>query len=347
MKYRIIAIFVLAVFVLNIGASTFADAKIKRSAASELVSLLPASDGVVTFDVRRFLDEALPKLLASNQTMLGKVTGEIDKIQEKVGIDVRQFDHIAAGVTTKRISDKDYDMDPVVIARGQTSSASLIGAAKLAAKGKYREEMIGDRTIYIFEGKKIAAASKPQAGNAKADAAVEKAIEKMSSEIAVAAVDSTTIAFGSPARVRQTIEAKTKVGLDITGLLERNQTSIVNFAGKLPAGVKSFIPLDNDELGKNIDAIQYVYGNANVVADVASLNFTARTQQNAQAKSLYETLSGLQMLGKGLLSGAKGADKQAYKRMIENAKISVKANEIVFDLQVPQSDIDIIVATLK
>ena len=74
---------------------------------------------------------------------------------------------------------------------------------------------------------------------------------------------------------------------------------------------------------------------------------TARTLQNAQAKSLHETLEGLQMLGKAFLGGSKAADKQVYSRMIGAAKFSLQANEVTLDLQVPQSDIDILVSSLK
>jgi hypothetical protein len=330
MKYRIFAFLLLSILALNLGGSTFADSK-SRKGSSELVGLLPASDGVVTLDVRRFFNDALPKLLSSNQPMLTHVTGEIDKFQAKTGIDVRQFESIAAGVTTKKVGEKKYDVEPVVIARGQISAASLIGAAKLAANAKYTEERVGERTIYIFSGAKLAGGS---------------ATDKFPGVVAVTVIDSTTIAFGSPARVRQTVEGRTRVDQELIGLLGQNQT-VASFATRVPAGMKSFIPMENDELGKNIDSIQYVYGNADVSGDLASVHVTARTLQNAQAKSLHETLEGLQMLGKAFLGSAKGADKQAYARMIGNAKFTQRANEVILDLQVPQSDIDILVGSLK
>jgi hypothetical protein len=307
-----------------------ADSKARKGGA-ELVSLLPASDGVITFDVKRFFDEALPQLLSSNPAMVEHVTGEIDKFQSKTGINIRQFESIAAGVATKRISEKKYDVDPVVIARGQISAASLIGAAKLAAKGKYTEQRVGERTVYIFSGMKAA------------DPAVTTSFD----QVAVTVIDPLTIAFGTPERVRQALEARTSVGSDLTSLLGQNPTSVTSFAAKVPAGMKSFMPLENDELGKNIDSIQYLYGNADVAGDLATVHVTARTLQNAQAKSLHETLEGLQMLGKAFLGSAKGADKQVFARMIGNAKFTVKANEVVFDLQVPKSDIDILVGALK
>lgn len=335
MKYRIIAIVVLGVLVMNLGGSTFADTKAKKASFNQLVSLLPASDGVITFDARRFFGEALPQVLSGNQPMLGKMTTKIEEFRTKYGIDIRQFDEVAVGITSRQIAAKQYDVDPVVVARGQISSASLIGAAKTAANNKYREERVGDRVLYIFDAKK---------GAAHVPAA--KAVGDMS-EVGVSSIDERTVVFGEVGRVRATLEGKTRVGSDLTVMLERSPVSVAAFAIKPPAGLKAFIPLDNDELGKNIDSIQYVYGNANILADKASVHMTARTLQNAQATSLFETLEGLQMIGKAFLGGSRAADKQVYARLIDSAKFSVKANEVMFDLTVPQSDIDVLVGLLK
>jgi hypothetical protein len=288
---------------------------------------------VIILDVKRFFGDALPKLLSNNQPMLARITSEIEEFRSTTGIDIRQFDSIAAGTTARQIGVKKYDLEPVVIARGQTSSAALIGAAKLAANGKYTEEIVRDRTIYIFSGASIPFFPHVAAG-------------KFSEGVAVTVIDSTTLAFGTLARVRQTLEAKTKVGTDISGLLNQNPTAVTSFAAKLPPGMKAFLPIENDELGKNIDSIQYFYGNADVAVGGATIHMTARTLQNAQATSLHETLEGLQILGKAFLGGSKSADKQVYARLVEKVKFSVRGNEVNIDLQIPQTDIDILVGAL-
>ncbi len=349
MKNRSISLFVLAVLILNVGVTSFADSKAgkaKRSQATKLALLLPASDGVVTLDVKRFFSVALPKLLSANQPMLNDVLAKIDDMKARTGIDIRQFEYLAAGVTAKKISDKDYDLEPVVIAKGQINSGALLGAAKVAANGKYREEKAGDKTIYVFEAKDIAEQVKKQTPAAKSGIA-DTVINKLSREVAVTAIDANTIVFGSLPLVRQTLDAKTTVGPDLTSLIAKRETSVVSFAGKLPAGMSAFLPLENDELGKNIESIRYVYGSMDVNGEITSVNMTARTAQNSQATALLETLEGLQMVGKALLGGAKGADKKVYVRMLENAKFSAKGNEVVFDLQVPQNDIDVLIGMMK
>ncbi len=351
MKNRILALSCLLILVLNMTGSAVADGSSKRKAsaqANQLAALLPASDGVVTIDVKRFFSVALPKLLTSNQPMLAKVTAQIDEMKAKTGIDIRQFEYLAAGVTAKQVAGKEYDVDPVIIARGQVSSGSLIGAAKLASNGKYKEEKAGDRTIYVFSTQDLANEAKKQVPAVKDPAMVDKVIGKLSKDVAVTAIDANTIAFGDPVLVRQAVStAKTSVSSDLISLLAKKETSVVNFAAKMPNGMSVFLPLENDELGKNIDAIRYVYGNMDVAGEAMTMNVTARTLQNAQATALLETLEGLQLIGKALLGSGKGADKQVYGRLIENVKFSAKANEVALDLSVPQSDIDILVGMLK
>lgn len=346
MKNQFFAAIVLCVLFLNLTGSSFAEVKGMNTQTNQLVSLLPASDGVVTLDVKRFFSTALPTILSANQPMLNKILGRIDEIKTKTGIDIRQFEYLAAGISSKKIGEKKYDLDPVIIARGQINAAALIAAGKLAANGKYREEKIGSKTIYVFAAKEIAQQNK-QAVNPKRSSMVDKVIGKLSQELAVAAFDTNTIAFGALPLVRQTLEARTPINSELTGLLNKNEVSVVNFAAKLPAGMGAFLPLDNDELGKNIDSIRFVFGNVNVSGDNTSVHMTARTLQNAQAQGLFETLEGFQILGKIALSGSKSADKQVYARLIQNARFSVNANDVILNLQVPQQDIDVLIGVLK
>jgi len=343
MKNRFFALAALFVLVLNLGASTFADVKSRSAQSNQLVSLLPASDAVVTLNASRFFGEALPRVLAANQPLLDKVTAKIDEIKGKTGVDFRQFENIAVGVNFRNTAPKKFDFDPIVIARGQIDAGALIGAAKLAANGKYREERLGNRTIYLFQPREIA----EQHAARTAPGAADKAINKLSSEIAVTVYDQNTLVFGTLAQVKQMLGGRSKVGADLTAFIDRQPSSIVNFAAKTPRGLRTLVPLDNDELGKNIDSIRYLYGNMDVAADSAAIQVTAQTAQAAQANSLLETLKGLQMVGKALLGSATTPDKQVYGRMIENARLTANGNEVTFDLQVPQGDIDILIGKVK
>lgn len=346
MKSKLFAFFTLSVLILNTAATALGDTKSRKSAnTAAIVAMLPASDGVVVFDIKRFLDSALPQMLSGNQTMLAEVTKAIEEAKVKTGIDVRQFETLAAGVTATKVRPKEYDFDSVLIARGQVNSATILAAAKLAAKGKYREEKIGERTVYIFEARDVAAVHAPQGTSATAGM-IKKALGAFSKEMAAAALDGNTLAFGAVERVKETVAGTTKVDKEITGLLNKTETPVATFAARVPEGMSAFLPLDNDELGKNIDSIKLLYGSIDVNGTGTNLNATARTLQAEQALSLKETLDGLQMLGKMFLGSAKGADKQVYARLVENVKFSTKGNEVSMNLAIAQTDVDFLIGLL-
>lgn len=345
MKSKLFAIFTLSVFVLNLAGSTLADTKKKASTVPAIVSLLPNSDGVAVLDVKRFLNTALPQFLSGNQKMLGEVNAAIDTAKTKTGIDFRQFETVAAGFTIKHIKEKEYDFDPVIIARGNISVGGIFGAAKIASNGKYKEEKVGDRVIYVFSGKEIAAQHAPQAGQHAGT--VEKAIGGFAEELAVTVIDPQTLAVGSLDRVKETLAGTTKVSPEINEMLGRNGASVAAFASRVPTGMSDFLPLENDELGQNIDAIKYMFGSMDVTATATTLNATIGTAQAAQATELKETLDGLQLLGKAFLGSAKGDDKQVYARLIDNVKFASKGNEVSMDLSIAQADINFLVGLLK
>ena len=350
MKRKIFAFVAASVMVLNFAGSTVADTKskkLKRAQADALVALLPASDGIAVFDAKRFFSEALPTVLASNQPMLGEILGKVDEMKAKTGIDFRQFEQVAVGVSMKQISATETDFDPVAVARGNFSSGALVAVAKLASNGTYREEKIGDRTVYVFSVKELAAKHAPKPGNSKIAGAIERTVNGLTKEIAVTSIDTNTLAIGSLARVRQTLSPGVKGDAELSGFLSRRPGSVVSFAARTPTGLSKHMPLENDELGKNLDAIRFLYGSLDVAAGNASFQALARTVRPEQAQGLLETLEGLQLVGKAFIGGGKGPDKEVYGRMIDNAKFSRAGNEVALDLTVPQSDIDVLVGTKK
>ena len=350
MKHKIFALFTASLMIFNLAGFALADTKrgkAKKAQVNPLVALLPASDAVISLDARRFFADGLPRVLASNQPMLAEVMAKLDEMKTKTGFDLRQFDQVAVGLAAKQVSAKEIDFDPVVIARGNYPAGALLSVAKLASNGIYREEKVGARSIYVFSARDLVQKNASKAGNSKLGAMIERALNGFSNEVAITSLDANTVAVGSLLRVRQTVEAKTRVGIDLTNLLARKPAAILTFAAKTPDGMSKFLPLDNDELGKNIDSIRYLSGSMDMTNNAAVVNFIARTVRADQAAELLQTLSGLQLVGKAFLGGAKGADKQVYARMIDNVRFAQTGNEVTLDLSVPQSDIDILVGQIK
>ncbi|MBK9164264.1 MAG: hypothetical protein IPM21_10175 [Acidobacteria bacterium] len=159
MRIKILAFFALFAVAIAYGStpSDSVSAKnAKRVKTNQLVSMLPASDAVMTFDVSRGFAEAFPFILSSKPDMLNKWMGKLGEFEQKSGIQLRSFDLVVAGMTVAQTGKGKYDMAPVMIARGSGSSSAVIAAAKQAAGGKYKEESINGKTIFVFSFKEYA-----------------------------------------------------------------------------------------------------------------------------------------------------------------------------------------------
>ena len=339
--------FLAASFIPATANNTSANAK--RAKSQQLVAMLPASDGVITMDIQRFFSEAIPAVLASNKALRDDVFTKVSELREKTGIDLESFDHLAAGLKTEQVAEKKYNVLPVIIARGSSQSSGVITAAKTAANNKYKEESVNGKTMFIFSKKEVVAQPKPVNDAEKEDkkeAVIDSILSGISDEVAITAIDVNTVAFGDSGRVRALLEGKSRIGSDVVKLLNRKEFGVINFAAKLPAGLKDYLPKDNDELGISVDALEYIFGSMNVGDGVGTLSITGKTAKADQAIQLHDTLDVLQMLGGSLLGGSKREDQQLYARLIAAAKFSRKDAEISMDLVIPQKDIDMLVAIL-
>lgn len=336
--------------ILGIFSFSFAQTRNGDVQTNRLAARLPASDAVVTMDLQRLMNTALPQILSADPKMLGDISGKIDKVKSQTGIDLRQFEQLAVGLSYGKNAQGQLNFNPVVLARGNYKSEALLGVIKLAANGKYREEKSGAKTIYVLKLRD--AVPDNQTSNSKKGGILLPGLgiiisfdldKILSNEIAVTSFDDNTLVFGTLARVREAIGGNPRVAPNILSLATRKPNAVMSFGANVPAGLSQALNLeDNDEIRKNIASIRQTYGSLDVSDGNAALSVAAVTLQPDEAQSLEETLSGLQMLGKGFLSGMKGADKQVYARMAENARISRNNNEVTIDVRVPQSDINVL-----
>lgn len=341
------AIAVMLLNVVGFAGNDAARAIAKKQQATRLVSMLPSSDAVAVFDSKQFLTDALPKLLSANQPLLNEITAKIDEMQTRTGIDLKKFDQIAAGISIKSMSTEKTDCEFVALASGDMNVGSLIALAKLGSDGKYREETIGGKTVYVFSIKDAAKATASKTTNSTiAGKVVGKGMHDLPADIAMTSLDQNTLAFGTPEKVRETLEARTHVGADISGLLSIRETTVASFALKTRPGMTQMIPMDTDAVAKDIESIQYLSGSLDVAAAGTSLQMMARTQKPEQAASIKDLLEVVQGFG-GIFANSKKPEQKVIARMIKSAKFGVRGNEVTLDLLVPQADIDTLVAGIK
>jgi len=348
MKSRFLALlFVIALSLNIVPIAGAASAAQPAATPSALVAMLPASDAVIAFDTKRFFSDALPKVLASNQPMLSKIVGHVDEITSKTGIDLRKFENVAVGATLTPTAGKNLDIDMVAIARGEINAGALVAMGKLAAGSSYREVKIGEQTAYVFSLKGAMKKAKPQSVTPKMESMFERAFDKMMSEVAVVSTDRNTLVIGSLNRVRQTLEKRSMLAPELSVLMNERSTSILAFALQTPTGIDDLIPLQMDEIGKNVAAIRLASGGLDMTSAGAVFGAMVRTHKPEQAKNLSDMLQGLQMMGGGILSNSKRPDQQVYGRMIQGAKIALRGTDVTLDVTVAQADLEFFGSKIK
>jgi hypothetical protein len=345
MKRRFFAL--LTTFALMLSAAGFSFANTKNSKKSvrettQLATQLPASDAVIALDMQRLVKTVLPQILSAKPQLMTDINAQIDDIKNQIGIDLRQFDQLAIGLMFKKDEAKAYDFEPVVLARGHVNVVSILELAKTASKGKYREEKVASRTIYVFPAKEIVQANKPNLKTPQEEEDFNKMLGRVPAELAAAVLSDNTLAIGLPARVRETIGGKSRVGADVLALVNRKPNSIISFGANMPQNPIQFFNLDDDEIGKIVNMIRQVSGAMDVIGGNTAISVVAKTLQPQQAKELQETLEGFQTIGASALAMSKGDDKKIYAKMAQNIKITRNNTDVALDLQIAQSDIDVL-----
>jgi hypothetical protein len=328
------------------GLAETGDTK-KANTTNQLLALLPPSEAAMTVDAKRMFGEALPQILSGNQPMLTEVLSKLDEIKTRTGIDYKQFQQVAVGVSSIKASETGYDFEPLVLARGQFNAATLMTTAKTAAAGKYREEKIGERTVYVFSPQAAVAQNKGKISNSKYGDIFAKMLAGLNKEMALTTFDNNTVVLGSLARVREMFETKTRISGEVLSLVARKPNAIFNFAAQLPNGLAPFMELEDDNLGNSLKGIRQVSGSMDIAGGNTIVAAAAKTAEPDQAKGLKDTIVGFQSFLPGILKGSKGEDKKVYGRMLENAKIAQNGSEVTLDLQVPQTDINVIIGEKK
>lgn len=349
MKKNIFAF--LAVFAVVLGTVGFSFAQTKDSKKAkninQLLALLPQSEAAIAIDAKRLFGEALPQVLSGNQPLLKEILGKFDEIKSRSGIDYKQFHQVAVGISSIKTAANGYDFEPLVLARGQFNSAGLMTAAKVAANGKFREEKIGERTVYVFSPQETIEQNKSKIPNSKFSDALSKMLAGLNKEMALTSYDENTLVIGSLARVRELFETTPRISAEVLGLVSRKPNAILNFGAQLPNGLTPFMELEDDNLGKSLAGIRQLSGAMDLTGGNTVVSVSAKTAEPEQAKGLKETIEGFQSFLPGILKGSKGEDKKVYARMLENARVAQVANEVTLDLQVPQADLNVIIGEKK
>jgi hypothetical protein len=301
------------------------------TAAAGVVAQLPTSDAVMTIDVKRLFNEAMPRAYASNQAELARVNGEIDKFKERTGLDARQFSQLAFGVRYSQTPSGATTMEAVAVGRGTFNPASIVSAARLAANGKYQETKYGGKTVHVFgfdDQVKLLGLFKVHL-----------------TELAVAALDANTLAVGKPSRVREAIDAaagRARVSAEIAGLAARSPDAIIGLGGTLPASATRNLDFLSAEFSRSVASIRQFYGSVGATSEGFQVQTVFRTETAGAAKTLGDTVEGLKQFAPFAIGQmAKGdAEKARLLRNVVGAtRVFAEGNELQISLALVETDI--------
>ena len=351
MKNKLFIVFA-ALAVTVAGATGFNQAQTKRkqvtstarpsvttapaAAPATPLALLPASDGVLHVDIKRLLNEAVPRALAGNPERLAKLNAEMDTLKTRYGLDVRSFERLAVGVRFLNSSPGVTKTDMVAVASGTFNSNTLLAAAKLASKGKYAEQKHAGTSVLVF--------------NVNDQVRVGGLLNMRVRELAVAALDQNTLTFGKPEGVRSVLDARGgrgRVSNDLVALATRAPNAIIGFGANVPASATGNLNFGNEEITRNIAAIRQAYGSFGTSERGFDLLAAARTTQANEAQGLYDALAALKQFG-GMMVAQLPADKgRLAQSALEGLKITTQANETQVRLELAQADISELMRMVK
>ena len=333
MNKKVLGSSIALAFVLFTLGSGFGAGSAQRKPASspalpaDVLSYLPPSDGIALIDVRRLMNETMPRILAGDPAKLAQANAEIEKFKTRTGIDPRSFDRVVLGMRYTYPTPKVTKLETVAIARGTFDAKALSAAARIAANGKYHEEKYRGATILII--------------TVKDQMKLFGVWNMRINELAVCAVDPHSLAIGTVANVRAAIEAglKGRAGADLAALATRDPNAVVGFGANVPKELMANLNVGNDTIAKDANAIRQVYGSIGSTETDVSVMLVARTDSAESANNLNDTVTGLKQLGGLFIGQMAPARKALAQSALDNLKITTRGTEVEIRTQVAAANL--------
>jgi hypothetical protein len=328
----------LAVAIIALMAQAVASAQTKSktttaggttaAAASSLLPALPSSDVAMFVDVQKVLNDALPRALAEDKPKLAQINSEMDNFKTRYGIDARQFERVAVALRFNKRSETVVTADTVALAQGRFNAGAMIAAARIAMKGKYREQKYGGKTIYTFSIN---------------DRVKWLGLLNMRvSDVSMVALDQTTLAFGDLNLVQAAIDAnggRGRVAAELVQMATRNPNAILGFAASVPPYVTQSISIDNEEISKSIAAIRQSYGSIGTTATGFDMLMVARTEKPEQAQSLSDSFAALKQFSSFIIAQLPADKRKLAQNVVDNMKVTTEGTDLQIRLEIAQTDI--------
>ncbi|HEV2765097.1 MAG TPA: hypothetical protein VGV38_19095 [Pyrinomonadaceae bacterium] len=328
----------LAVVLLALAVSAHAQrrgaARTGPAAPASDVSL-PASDAVAVVDMRRLLNEAVPRAFGQDPARLAQVNADIDRFKTQTGVDARAFERVHVGARFVAADPDSFKLDHVVaVADGTFDPAALVAAGREAARGNHREERHAGKTIHVFTvNQRLKLFGVLPEMNVR--------------EFALAVLDSDTAAVGDLAAVRAALDAQAgrgRVSAALLALARQNPSAVLGFGANAPPALARAASGLGGEVERSLSSIRQFYGSLATTQTGFDLLVSARTPTAADARRLVDTLKALKTLGDFAAAQRTGDRGEAMRRALANVRITPQGPDAQIRLDIPAGDLPMLLS---
>jgi hypothetical protein len=300
------------------------------SAAASIASYLPASDGVAIIDVKRMLNETMPRILGSDPAKLAQGAAEVEKFKTKTGVDLRSFDRVAMSVRYTYPNATTTKLETVAIAHGTFDARAITASARANGKSA-REEKYRGLTITVI--------------------AVNDQIKLLGlwnmeiNELAICPLDQNSLALGSLDTVKAAIDAgKTgRAPAELIALATKDPTAVMGFGANLTPELLAKLDVGNDTIAKDVSSIKQAYGSIGSTQSDVTMTLVARTDSADAAKNLSDTIEGLRQLGALFTGRLAEPRKTLAESALNNLKVTTRGTELEIRTQVAAANLSALI----
>ena len=287
--------------------------------AQGVIANLPESDGVVTVNARRLINDALPRVLTAEQT--ARVQAALGKAKQIAGLDVSQIESAVVGLRLNRSAPLSTP-SMLLVMRGSFKADALVSLLKVGFAGKFQDETYSEKTLTVMKLSDLLQAA---------------GVSLPATAVAITALDAGTLAIGDPSYVKAAVDAsagKNRIKPELVQLAGREPDALISLAGLLPQGLLAkALPKEaqgNEEMARLAGNIEQIHIGLNLDAQAFPLSLMLKTKTADDANAISGFLQMIAQFGTG------GITDKNLKAIVEGLKISSQANEVVVRTALPQ-----------
>jgi hypothetical protein len=289
------------------------------------LAALPEADTLIFINARRILNEAAPRLMPEKD--LAEMRKGFASMKDFAGVDPSNLDYLVIAVRFRKPTAELTFMPPefMAVASGDFSSESLMGLARAASEGKLRDEKYGSKTLGLMTIDPIV------------KEAEKNPFLKSFSEVAVVALNATTVAVGSPAYLKAAIDAEEgnrRISSESLNSLLRDPSALISVAGSPLTSFSKTFALLGTEANPRAPRCDSRFGDFYTAVTMDASNFMLRGAMNADnpdtARIITNLLNGL------LRHATSSIHDPTGQSLVKALLISPEENEVVLRADLPQ-----------